>query len=144
MKKFLSLCLISIIVFSTGCSEDDGSGSFVGVWIGDNIAVFDCDRDADNSTRSVRCDEVSCYRLTLNGDNTFSFQEDLATRTGTWSTSGGLTLTVEEDGEAVSETYTVALTSSTLAISQTNETIGCTTTINFSREVQTAEEDQGQ
>ncbi len=144
MKKILSVCLLSFLVFNISCSDDDKSGSFVGIWIGDNITIFDCDRDTDNSTESLICTEVSCYRLILNRDNTFSFQEDLATRTGTWSTSGGLTLTIEEDGEEVSERYDVALTSSTLGISQTNETIGCITTISFDREIAAEEDMTGQ
>ncbi len=136
MKKNLFLLVFSFFILFTSCDDDDQSGSFVGVWIGNNISVFDCNRDSDNSDRSIRCDDASCYRLELNANKTFSYQEGLPTRSGTWSPSGGLTLCVEEDGEQVCETYAVALTSSTLVISTTNETVGCTTAVSFVRETE--------
>lgn len=133
MKKNILVLSVSIIISFSSCSDDDGSGSFVGVWIGNNITTANCSDDEDNDSETLRCDDT-CYRLELNSDDTFSFQEVLATRAGTWSTSGGLTLCVEEDGEQVCETYMVALTSTTLGISSTDEDTGCITTINFQRE----------
>ncbi|MEO1253381.1 MAG: hypothetical protein AAFY41_00665 [Bacteroidota bacterium] len=136
MKKNILVLSVSIIVAFSSCSDDDGSGSFVGVWIGNNITTTNCSDDEDNDSETLRCGDT-CYRLELNSDDTFSYQEVLATRSGTWSTSGGLTLCVEEEGEEICETYIVALTSTTLAITDSTSSSGCTTTINFQRELET-------
>ena len=133
MKKFLLILSAISLIWISGCKDDDRSGSFVGVWIGTTVAVTDCMEPTDNSERSLSCDDSSCYRLDLNGDGTYTYQEGLAITPGTWSTAGGITLCSVEDGEEVCETYAAVVNSTTLTLSTTNEDTGCITSLIFTR-----------
>ncbi|MEP0984221.1 hypothetical protein [Ekhidna sp.] len=134
MQKIILLLLSISLIGVSGCKDDDESGSFVGVWVGASVTVTDCNNPINNSTTTRSCDETRCYRLELNADGTYSFQEGLPVRTGTWTASGGLVLCVEEDGEEICETLETTVNSTTLTISSTNEANGCITTQIFSRQ----------
>lgn len=134
MKKF-TVPFISILLFiSVACSEeDDGSGDFEGIWIGTVINETEC-TNGENAVETLTCDDVECYELTLNSDGTFSYQEGFPTRSGRWSTSGGLSLCVEEDDEEVCEVYEASVNSTTLILSITDERTGCITSITFAKQ----------
>lgn len=129
------------MVWSSGCSDDDSTEDYIGVWIGNSITVTDCNEAnaAANGFTDLRCSDASCYRLEIKSGNEYSYQQGLTTETGTWSTKGGLTLCIEEEGDQICETYDLALTSSTLTISTTNESTECVRSIIFLREVDVSE-----
>ncbi|SNT29671.1 hypothetical protein SAMN05421640_3264 [Ekhidna lutea] len=142
MKKFLTVLATITIIFTPGCKDDDRSGSYVGVWVGTNVSVTEC--DTNNSSNNLTCDETRCFRLILSADGTYTYQEGLPIRTGTWNTDGGLTLCVEEDGELECETFDVTVNSTTLTLSTTNEASGCITTHSFERQQEDPEESDDQ
>lgn len=133
MKIKLLLLLIAPLLLMN-CKEDDAADSYAGVWIGSSIEVANCTSEEDNFTNNLSCDENTCYRLTLNGDGTFSYQTGLDTISGTWSISGStLSLFTDEEGEQVRTDYTTTL-GENLTLSSTSESNGCTTTTTFGRE----------
>lgn len=142
MQKIIILLLSVSMISISGCKDDDKSGSFVGVWIGTSVTVTDCSNPINNSTTNRSCDDTRCYRLELNADGTYSYQEGLPIRTGTWTVGESLTLCVEEDGEEVCETLATTVSSTTLTISTTNEANECVTTQIFSRQFAEETDDQ--
>lgn len=130
--KFLIL-LIAPILF-TNCGKDDSAKTYEGTWIGTTEEIAGCKFEEDDLSSDLSCDDNSCYRLTLNGDGSFTYQEDLSTRDGTWTVSGDtLTLCSEDDGENVCVTYSASI-GATLTLSVVNGTSECTTTTTFGRE----------
>lgn len=116
------------------CKEDDEGEVYEGVWIGSNVKVENCNTAEDEYNNDLTCDDNSCYRLSLNGDGTFSFQEVLDTKIGTWSVSGSsLSLCIDEEGEQECTTYSTTI-GARLTLSLTSESTGCTTTTTFGRE----------
>ncbi len=144
MKKILLLLLAISLIWTSGCKDDDKTGSFVGLWIGTKIEVTDCTDPTDVSQENLSCDDTECYRLELNGDNTYFYQEGLPSKTGNWSTAGGITLCVLEDGEEVCETFAATVNSTTLTLSETNEDSGCVTSYIFTRTEEMEEEPDDQ
>lgn len=115
------------------CKEDDEGDVYVGVWIG-TVAETDCPSDEDDFSNELACDENTCYRLTIVGDGSFTYQQGLATLTGTWSVSGSsLSLCTLEDGEQECVLYATTL-GAKLTLSLLTESTGCTTTTTFDRE----------
>ena len=143
MQKFQKLLLLTCIAWlSVSCSEDDESTDFVGIWEGSSLQKTDCMNPVDNTTTRRSCDDTQCFRLILNGDNSFSFQEGLPIKSGRWDVSGdSLSLCIEEDGEEVCETFIVSLTSVTLSLGTLNEANGCLTNQIFDRVQDTSQDE---
>ena len=136
MKKILVVCLICL--FFVNCGEDDQGVALIGVWIGDfqDVTLCDSDPEAVRST-ALRCNDATCYRLTLEADGTYSYQQGTLVENGTYEGNfTRLTLCMDEEGETTCMTYAVeGNTSATLDISTTNEATGCKTTLFFNREL---------
>lgn len=140
MQKIPKLLLFISLIWASGCGDDDDSAAFIGVWEGSSVVVSDCSTNSGTTRRS--CDDTRCYRLTLIADGTYTFQEGLPVRSGTWSESGGeITLCVEEDGEQVCETYFITLNSAVLTLGTVNEANGCITTQIFDRVIEVEDEE---
>lgn len=132
IQRLLTITCIACLTFS--CSDDDETANFIGVWESSSVTVTDCANPIDNNTSRRSCDDTRCFRLTLNADDTFSFQEGLPIKSGRWSVSGSnISLCIEEDGEEVCETYFVSLNSVTLTLGTLNETTECITNQVFDR-----------
>ena len=118
------------------CKEEDDAGNlYVGVWMGTILEASECDSEENDFRSDLACDDNSCNRLTLNSDGTFSFQEGLPTKSGTWNVTGTtLSLCIDEEGELECIDYTSTL-GSRLTLSLLSESTGCNTTITFEREV---------
>lgn len=130
--KLIILLLIPILLIN--CKEEDDGLNYVGVWVGSTQKVTECMDEEDNGSNELTCDDNTCYRLTLNGDDTFTFQQGLPTLSGTWSvTETTLTLCTLEDGETECLFYDTVL-GSRLEMSISNENTGCITSITFERE----------
>lgn len=135
MKKLFAVCLIFLCLIS--CGDDDQGAALIGIWIGDFQDVTQCDDDLDGvRSTTLRCTSSTCYRLALNADGSFSYQQGTLVENGTYTGDfSKLTLCMDEEGETNCITYTVeGNTSATLDISTTNEATGCKTTIFFTKE----------
>ncbi|WP_425391184.1 hypothetical protein [Ekhidna sp.] len=142
MKKFILLLSLVALIGTMSCKDDDESGSYVGVWESNKVTTRECDNPTDNDDQNRACDDTRCYRLELNADGTFAFQEGLPVRTGTWTVGGDLTLCVEEDGEQVCESYRATVNSTTLTLATTNENTGCIITQIFIRQFDTPDDQE--
>ena len=134
MKK-LTVLLLSVSFF-VGCSEDDEGKALIGVWEGQFQEVSNCINNPDEiRTTNLRCNDITCFRLELNADGTYVYQQGTPVENGTYTGNfSALTLCMDEEGELQCTTFTVEEnTSSTLFISTTNEASGCKTAIFFQR-----------
>jgi hypothetical protein len=130
--KFLILLIAPI--FFTNCGKDDTGKTYEGNWIGSSEEITGCKFEEDNSSIDLTCDANSCYRLTLKGDGSFTFQEGQPLIEGTWEVSGStLSLCSEDDGENVCVAYASTI-GTTLTLNVTNSKSLCTTVLTFSRE----------
>lgn len=118
-----------------GCSDDDSSGNFIGTWVASSVAVSNCQTDARNGTDPLTCDDVSCTRLELNSDNTYSFQRGLAVSNGTWSGGSTLELCQDEEGEIVCERFGVQFSGISLILTADSTSSGCISTYFFNPEI---------
>ena len=135
MKKLFVVTLLFLVL--AGCGDDDQGAALIGVWIGDFRDVTLCDNDPTAAqTFSLRCNSTTCYRLELNADGTYSYQQGTLVENGTYTGNFTvLTLCMDEEGETVCMTYTVeGNTSATLDISMTDEATGCKSTFFFSKD----------
>ncbi len=142
MKKIFVVSLLFLVL--AGCDDDDQGAALIGVWIGDFRDVTLCDNDPTAAqTFSLRCNASTCYRLTLNGDGSYTYQQGTLVENGTYTGDFTvLTLCMDEEGETECTTYTVeGNTSATLDISMTDATTGCKTTFFFSKD--TSSDDSG-
>lgn len=128
-----------VFALFSSCNDDDNSAeSYVGTWIATTEETTDCTDARDNSFQMLSCTDVDCFRLTLNGDGTYSFQEGLPTEVGTWSASGRtLSLCTENDGEQTCRFSTGIFQGAGLLFSISDEDTGCTTMYTMEREVTT-------
>ncbi len=120
-----------------GCSDDDNTGNFIGIWIASSELVENCQEEARNGTTQLECDDVSCYQLELNADNTYSFQRGLAVERGNWSGGSSLRLCMDEEGEIVCETFGVQFSGISLILTADSTSSGCISTLFFNPEVPT-------
>lgn len=136
MKKIIPLLLISCVWF-IGCGDDDSSGNFIGVWVANSIVVTNCQDDNRNGANGVACDDVSCYRLELNEDNTYSFQRGLGIEEGTWDVDDFLVLCVEQEGEIDCENFSVQFSGISMILTADSTSSGCTSSYFFDPETPT-------
>ncbi|MEP1033301.1 hypothetical protein [Ekhidna sp.] len=135
MKKIIPFLLISCIWF-IGCGDDDSSGNLIGTWVATSILVSDCQDGNRNGANDVSCDEVSCYRLALNGDDTYSFQRGLGTDNGTWDVGDFLRLCMTEEGETSCEQFAVQFSGISMILIADSTSAGCVSTYFFNPETQ--------
>ncbi|WP_436516011.1 hypothetical protein [Ekhidna sp. To15] len=136
MKKIIPFLLI-ICVWLIGCNDDDSSGNFVGVWVAKSVAVTNCQDDNRNGTNGISCDDISCYRLELNEDGSYTYQRGLGTEEGTWDVNDFLTLCVDEENELVCENFSVQFSGISMILTADSTSSGCTSSFFFDPEVQT-------
>jgi len=143
MKKLLILFFASSLF--VGCSEDNEGRALIGVWEAYLQEVSNCSNDPDAiRNTNLRCSDATCFRLVLNTDGTYSFQQGTLVENGTYTGDfNALTLCMDEEGELVCTTYAVEEnTSATLFISTTNEASGCKTTLFFDKEIVIEDEEE--
>jgi len=120
-----------------GCSEDNEGRALIGSWKGKFREISDCFNNPDDlDSKNLRCNDATCFRLILNTDGNYSFQQGTLVENGTYTGNfDALTLCMDEEGELSCITYEVEEnTSATLFISTTNEASGCRTAIFFDKE----------
>ena len=133
MKIKLLILLIAPLLLMN-CKEDEVN-AHVGTWIGTTMVATGCTLDEDNFSDELACDENSCYRLTVNEDGTFSYQEGLRTNSGTWSNSKNvLSLCTLDDGEEECIEYNTNIFTK-LSLSLLDEETGCTVATTFIKDV---------
>lgn len=134
MKKILVLFLS--LSFLASCSEDNEGEALIGVWIGQFQEVGGCSNNPDEiRTTNLRCTDATCYRLELNSDGTYSYQQGTVRENGTYTGNfSALTLCMDEEGELQCTTFAIEEnTSATLFISTTLEATGCKTSVFFEK-----------
>lgn len=133
MKKFVPFLIISCF-WLIGCGDDDSSGNFIETWVASSITVSDCSDPARNGTNAVSCDDVTCYRLELNGDDSYTFQRGLSIENGTWGVGDFLQLCMTEEGETSCENFAVQFTGISMVLTSDSTSSGCVTNYFFSPE----------
>ncbi|WP_462250220.1 hypothetical protein [Ekhidna sp.] len=136
MKKIVPFLLI-LSIWMIGCSDDDNTGNFIGIWIATSETISNCQEEARNGTDPLTCTDVSCYKLELNSDNTYSFQRGLAIESGNWSGGSSLELCMDEEGEIICERFGVQFSGISLIFTTDSTTSGCISTFFFNPEVAT-------
>lgn len=134
MKKIIPFLLITS-VWLISCSDDDNTGNFIGTWVASSIVITDCQDGNRNGTNEVSCDDVSCYRLVLDGsDNSYSFQRGLTIERGTWDVNDFLLLCMDEEGERTCEQFAVQFSGISMILTSDSTSSGCVTNYFFSPE----------
>ncbi|WP_420575193.1 hypothetical protein [Ekhidna sp.] len=133
MKKFILILSIVAICWATGCKDDDDSGSFVGTWIGQTKTVSCKDPSKSIPTAGLRCDD-SCYRLTLEGNGDFTYQQGFSEQSGFWELDGRLKLCQDEEGETICEEYDAQVAQGALTLVTDSTSAGCVSTFLFFKE----------
>lgn len=134
MKKIIPLLLITCIWF-IGCSDDDSSGNFIGTWVATSVVVSNCQDDNRNGADELACDDVTCYRLELNADETYSYQRGLGVETGTWDSGDVLRLCMDQEGEITCESFGVQFSGISMILTADSTTSGCISSFFFDPEV---------
>lgn len=135
MKKIF-LFLFASSVLASGCQDDDTSEALIGTWIGVSNTVSACTDEGSNSFMELDCTNISCFKLELNADGTYSYQKGAPVERGDWSKGSGLSLCREDDGEIICDLFAIdENTSATLVLSTTDEVTACKTAISFEREL---------
>ncbi|MEO9485546.1 MAG: hypothetical protein ABJG47_18950 [Ekhidna sp.] len=130
MRKITPFLLISCICFF-GCGDDDNSASFVGTWVADNITVSDCSEPARNRSDALDCDDVSCFKLVLNGDKTYTFQRGLPVESGNWDAGDFLNLCMDSEGEIICERFAAQFSGISMILTADSTSSGCVTSYIF-------------
>ncbi len=118
-----------------GCSDDDSLGNFVGTWVASSVTVSNCQDEARNGTDQVSCDDVTCTRLELNSDKTYSFQRGLSIERGTWDGGSSLELCKDEEGEIICERFGVQFSGISLILTTDSTSSGCISSFIFNPEI---------
>lgn len=138
MKQILLAAAFFALLLFISCNEKDGNSSYTGIWVANELEISNCQDDARNGSELLNCDEASCFRLALNGDGSYTFQQGFLQTRGNWSRDGrDLFLCLEDEGEVSCSKYLAVLTNESLVVSTDSTTAGCITTYNFNREEQT-------
>lgn len=139
MKTKIAATLITL-GFLAGCgNDDDTSASFFGTWIATNIEIRNCDDPENDDFRSVQCSDVDCYRLDLETDGTYAFQQGLVTQRGDWSaTDAVITFVTDNEGETVRTNASGRISSGTLRLTFTSDTDNCETSYIMDRQEETS------
>ena len=134
------IAAILLIVFFAGCgNDDDTSATFFGTWIATNIEIRNCDDPNNDDFRSVQCSDVDCYRIELNTDGSFAFQQGLVTQRGDWTASDAIiTFSTENEGEIIQTNAVGVISSQTLRLTFTSETDNCETSYIMERQEDTS------
>ncbi len=135
MKKIIPFLLILCIWF-IGCGDDDASGNFIGVWVASSVVTTNCQDVTRNGSDGLPCDDVSCYRLELNADDTYSFQRGLGIENGNWDVGDFLVLCVTEENETVCENFSVQFSGISMILTADSTSSGCISSFIFEPEIQ--------
>ncbi|WP_424961230.1 hypothetical protein [Ekhidna sp.] len=133
MKKIILLLSVVALIWVMGCKDDDESDSFVGTWVAQTLTVSGCDDPNRNGTSNLQCSDA-CYRLTLQGNGDFSYQQGFTVQSGFWVLDGKLKLCSDEEGETVCDEYMADLAQSSLILTTDSTSAGCVSTYVFLRE----------
>lgn len=133
MKKIILLLSVGVLVGVIGCGDDDESGSFVGTWIGQTRTISCKDPSRSVPTTSLKCDD-SCYRLILEGNGDFTYQQGFSTQSGFWELGDKLKLCSDEEGETMCDRYSAQLAQGSLTLVTDSTSAGCVTTLLFFKE----------
>ena len=134
MRKIIPLLLITCIWF-IGCSDDDSGGNLIGTWVGTSIVVTDCQDNNRNGVDPLSCDDVSCYRLELAANDSFTYQRGLAIESGTWEVNDFLFLCTDQEGERSCERFEVQFSGISMILVADSTSSGCVSSYIFDPEV---------
>ncbi len=124
--KLFGFLLVSILIIS--CKDDDTSGDYIGTWIATNIEITDCENFTLNDSRSVQCNDNTCFKIIFTDSSTYSFQRGLEFEAGTWGASGvNLTFCTENEGEEDCRSATGVISVSGMRLSFVEGNEGCIT-----------------
>lgn len=135
MKKIIPFLIILTIWFA-GCSEDDANGNVTGTWVATSRLITDCQDGNRNGADELPCDDVSCYRLELDGsNNTYSFQRGLSIENGNWNVDDFLFLCMTEENEQSCEKFEIQFSGISMILISDSTSSGCVTTLFFDPEI---------
>lgn len=133
--KVLLATLVFLAIGLVACNnDDDTTGDYTGTWIAIRIEIADCDDFTMNNTTPEQCNDQTCNRITFGADGNYTFEIELFTETGTWTSSGTtVTFCQIEDGEQICEDATGVITGGVLRLGF-QEDAGCVRTYIMERE----------
>jgi len=134
MKKIMLILCAYTGIMTVGCSDEDSSGDLVGVWVAEQIVVTGCRDEARNGTEELECN-ISCYRLNLQSNGDYTFQQGFTTELGFWRSGDRLELCMDEEGEVLCESFNIDFAQNTFIMSTDSSSSGCVTSYVFAPEV---------